>query len=458
MWIPSDYEYFWYTNATGTTHRRPGGTEGEGVMSLGKRVTSHLVEPAVLRLLRWRGDPIARMLHPATKADPYPLYTQVRQRGLVRSPLGVYAAADHATVASILRDRRFSSSPVHQPGYRPPSYPPDDPRAELPVADLLSMDPPDHTRLRRLVAGAFGPKAINDLEPWIRDVTVRLLDATDASTFDLIDALAFPLPIAVICHLLGVPAADQAQFRAWGQDVAASLDPQTAAAVQARSGASERALVGYLQDLVRDRRASPDDSILSALIVAEEQGDRLSTGEVVNMAALLLIAGFETTVNLIGNGTVALLGDPESWDRLRRDPALLPAAIEEMLRYDSPAQLRSRIATEDVEVRAGVIKAGRPVIVCIGGANRDPEVFEVPDEFRIDRADPGRHLSFSLGMHHCLGASLARLEARIAFEELTGRYPALEPAAPPTRRPLLVLRGYQSVPVRCRQIASRSAA
>jgi len=428
-------------------------------MGLGEQVKNHVVEPAALRLCQWRGDPVARLLLPATKADPYPLYAGIRRRGLVRSPLGLFATADHATVASILRDRRFSSSPVHQRGYQPPSYPPGDPRAALPAADLLTMDPPDHTRLRRLVAGAFTPRAIAGLEPWIREITHRLLTAVDgAAGFDLIDTLAFPLPIAVICHLLGVPAEDQAQFRAWGHEVAATLDPQTAAAARAQTRAAELALTGYLQDLVRERRANPDDSILSALIAAEEEGDRLTSGEVVSTALLLLVAGFETTVNLIGNGTVALLGDPDSWDRLRQDPALVPAAIEEMLRYDSPVQLTARIATEDVAAGGGVIAAGRGVIVLIGGANRDPAVFERPDEFRIDRPEPGRHLSFSLGMHHCLGSALARLEGRIAIEELTRRYPALELAAPPIRRSLLVLRGFESVPVRATELPSRSAA
>jgi cytochrome P450 len=412
-------------------------------------VKSHVVEPAVLRLCQWRGDPVARLMHPAAKADPYPLYAAMRRRGLVRSPLGVFATADHAVAAGILRDRRFSSSPVHQRGYRPPSYPPDDPRAGLPAADLLTLDPPDHTRLRRLVSGAFTPRAIAGLEPWIRDVTVRLLAAAaGAAGFDLIDALAFPLPIAVICHLLGVPAGDQAQFRAWGHDLAATLDPQTAAAAKAQTREAELALTGYLQDLVRQRRADPDGSLLSALIAAEEEGDRLTSGEVVSTALLLLVAGFETTVNLIGNGTVALLGDPASWARLRQEPGLIPAAVEEMLRYDSPVQLTSRIATEDAEIDGQVIAAGRAVVVCIGGANRDPAVFEQPGEFLIGRPDPGRHLSFSLGIHHCLGASLARLEGRIAVEELTRRYPALRLAARPARRPLLVLRGFESVPVR----------
>ena len=340
-------------------------------MGLGERVKSHVVEPAAMRICQWRGDPVARLTLPATKADPYPLYARIRSQGLVRSPLGLSIAADHATVASILRDRRLSSSPAHQRGYRPPSYPPDDPRAGLPVADLLTMDPPDHTRLRRLVAGAFTPRAIARLEPWIREVTARLLAAADdAADFDLIDALAFPLPIAVICHLLGVPASDQAQFRAWGHDVAATLDPQTAAAARAEARAAELALTGYLHDLVRERRANPDDSMLSALIAAEQEGERLSYGELVSTALLLLIAGFETTVNLIGNGTVALLSNPGNWTRLRQDPALIPAAIEEMLRYDSPVQLTSRIAIEDVEIGGSMIAGNWIGPVRLGAVSR----------------------------------------------------------------------------------------
>jgi cytochrome P450 len=420
-------------------------------MGIVQTVNNRVVEPAVLRLCQWRGDPVARLMLPKTRTDPYPLYTHVRQRGLVRSPLGVYAAADHATAASILRDRRFSSSPVHQPGYRPPSYPPEDPRSGLPAADLLTMDPPDHTRLRRLVSGAFTPRAVAGLEPWIRDVTDRLLSAADgAAGFDLIDALAFPLPIAVICRLLGVPPEDRARFRAWGHDLAATLDPQTATAAQAQTREAELALTSYLQDLVRKRRADPDDSILSGLIAAEEEGDRLTSGEVVSTALLLLVAGFETTVNLIGNGVVALLGDPDARDRLRQEPALVPAAVEEMLRFDSPVQLTSRIATEDVEVAGGTVPAGRAVLVLIGGANRDPLVFEHPDEFRLDRPDPGRHLSFSLGIHHCLGASLARLEGEVALGALLTRFPNLRLTPDHDRLPYRfspIVRGLREFPV-----------
>jgi cytochrome P450 len=419
-------------------------------VSLAETVMRRAVEPAVLRYCQWRGDPVARWMGPRAKADPYPLYESVRARGLVRSKLGPWVTASHATASAILRDRRFSSSPAHQRGYRPPAYPPGDPRAGLPDDDLLTLDPPDHTRLRRLVSGAFTPKAIAALEPFIRDATGRLLDSAGPAGFDLIEALAFPLPIAVICHLLGVPAEDQASFRAWGHDVAATLEPQTARAAASQSRTSEQALAAYLRDLAAKRRAEPDGSLLSALTTAEEEGDRLTPGELVSMALLLLVAGFETTVNLIGNGTVALLSESGrgQWRSLADDPALIPGAVEELLRYDSPVQMTSRIATEDADVGGTVIRQGTPVIVAIGGANRDPEVFSQPGRLQVSRPDAARHLSFSLGIHHGLGAPLARLEGRVALEELTRRHPGLELAGTPVRRPLLVLRGFESVPVR----------
>jgi cytochrome P450 len=414
-----------------------------------KDQVNRAVEPAVLRFFQWRGDPVAMLLRPETRTDPYPLYAGVRRRGLVHSPLGAWATAGHATVSKILRDRRFSSSPLHQKGYRPPSYPDGDPRAELREIGMLNSDPPDHTRLRRLVSSAFTPKAIASLEAWIRDLTDRLLTQVDATAgFDLIDALAFPLPIAVICHLLGVPAEDQASFRTWGHDLVGTLDPYAGQGTAERqTRAAELALNAYLGDLVDKHRADPDDSILSALVAAEDEGDRLTSEELVDTAALLLVAGFETTVNMIGNGTVALLGEQDNWERLRAEPSLIPTAIEEMLRYDSPVQATQRTATEAVEVDGTVFQKSSTIIVFIGGANRDPDVFDQPDRFVLDRSNASQHLSFSLGIHHCLGAALARLEGRIAFEELTGRYPKLEMAGTPTRRPLLVLRGYESIPL-----------
>src|SRR3984957_9022596 len=421
-------------------------------MSAGTLLMRRVVEPAVVRWYQWRGDPLALWMRPESKTDPYPMYEQLRRADLVQSGLGAWVTVSHATAEAILRDRRFSPSLTHLRRYRPPSYPPGDPRADLPAADLLTLDPPDHTRIRRLVSGAFTPKAIAALEPWIREVAAGLLDRAGAGPgFDLIDALAFPLPIAVICHLLGVPAQDQASFRAWGHDVAATLEPHTMEASLSQSRAAEVALSGYLRDLVAKRRADPDDSLLSALIAAEEDGDRLTSAELVSTALLLLVAGFETTVNLIGNGTVALLTAPDGrqqWDRLRQGAAPVPGAVEELLRYDSPVQLTSRNATQDVELGGTLIRQGTPVIVAIGGANRDPAVFDEPGRLMTDRPNAARHLSFSLGIHHCLGAALARLEGRIAVEELTSRYPALTLAGTPVRRPLLVLRGFESVPVR----------
>jgi len=412
-------------------------------------VMGRVVEPAVIRYHQWRGDPVAQWLTPASKADPYPLYATIRQRGFVRSALGPYVTAGHRAAEAILRDRRFSASPTHQRGYAPPDFPEGDPRAELPPADLLTLDPPDHTRIRRLVSSAFTPKAIADLEPPIRATCERLLDQADgAAGFDLIDALAFPLPIAVICRLLGVPAHDQARFRAWGHVVAATLEPQTRRQAASDPRSAQLELAAYLRDLVGKRRADPDDSLLSALIAAEEEGERLTADELVSTALLVLVAGFETTVNLIGNGTVALLGEPAQWGRLRDEPALVPAAVEELLRFDSPVQMTSRTATEDLDVDGTTIRKGTTVMVAIGGANRDPGAFDDPDLLRIDRPNASRHLSFSFGIHHCLGAPLARLEGRVALEELTRRYPGLTLAGPPERRPLLVLRGFESVPVR----------
>lgn len=415
-------------------------------MTVGEALHRRVAEPAALRFYRWRGDPLALLLAKAGKADPYPVYDLLRQQPLRRSPLGVWLTGRHPTASSVLRDRRFSSSPRHRPGYAPPSYPPGDPRRELAEADLLGLDPPDHTRLRRLVSSAFSPHRVAELQPFIVQVLDRLLAPLDpAGGFDLIDAVAFPLPIAVICHLLGVPPDDQARFRAWGHDIAATLDPEISE--EGRTRAAELALTAYLGDLVESRRAGPDGSLLSALIAVEDGGDRLSSAELISTALLLLVAGFETTVNLIGNGTVALLRQHGAWRRLSEEPALVPGAVEELLRYDSPVQMTSRVATEDLELEGQTLNKGDTVLVAIGGANRDPEVFERPHHLVIDRPDASRHLAFSLGLHHCLGAALARLEGRLVFEELTRRYPDLVLSQAPTRRPLMVLRGFEHVPV-----------
>lgn len=401
-----------------------------------------VVEPAALRFYQWRGDPVARWTLPETKADPYPLYDEIRTRGLVRSPLGPYVTASYGCAEAILRDPRFSSSHEHPRGYLPPSYADRDDGT-----GPLTLDPPGHTRIRRALSAAFASRVTQEFEPFVRDVTRRLLDTADAAGFDLIDALAFPLSIAVICRLLGVPAEDQALFRGWGYDVATTVEPEAGAAGGDSQHLAELALIAYLRDLVAVRRAEPDGSLLSDLAAAEEEGGRLSADEVVAAALLLLVAGFETTVNLIGNGAVALLGQPAQWQRLADDPALIEGAVEEVLRYDSPVQLTSRIADEDVEVGGTAIGKGTPVMVVIGGANRDPDMFADPGRVMVGRPNAARHLSFSSGSHQCLAAPLACMEGRVALGELTRRYPGLRLAGTPVRRPHLVLRGFVSVPV-----------
>ncbi len=420
-------------------------------MRLRDWITQRVVEPAVIRLFAWRGDPAARLLSPGTAADPYALYDEVRGAPLLRSRLGLWLTADHATAVSVLRDRRFSASPTHQPGYAPRSYPDGDPRTRLPASDMLTLDPPDHTRLRRLVSRAFSPTSIAALEPWIRERASDLLNDVDtAAGFDLIDAFAMPLPIAVICRILGIPEADRAHFREWGHAVATTLEPTLNQTPEMRSRRAEVELTDYLRAHVDTRRARPDGSLLSELVAAEEEGERLTSEELVSTALLLLVAGFETTVNLIGNGVATLLAEPghATWRRLHDDPALIPGAVDELLRYDSPVQMTSRIATEDVAVGGTTVRQGQAVLVLLGGANRDPDVFDAPSELRIERDTPAAHLSFSQGIHRCLGLALARLEGRIAIEELTRRYPTLAHAGPPRRRSLIVLRGYETLPVR----------
>jgi len=278
-------------------------------MGLAETVMDRVVEPAVIGWHARRGDPFARWMLPSAKADPYPLYDAARARGLVRSRLGPWVTASHATASAVLRDRRFSTSPAHRPGYAPPVFEPGDPRDGLPP-DLLSLDPPDHARIRRLMSAAFTPRAVAALEPAVRAEAARLLDAAGPGPFDLIGALAFPLPVAVICHVLGVPAGDRDKFRAWARDLEALLEPRTPWTAARPAPAVESAVPAYMRGLVERRRADPDGSLLSALIAAQEDGDRLTTGELVAAAQLVLFAGFVTTVNLIGNGAAALLSQP----------------------------------------------------------------------------------------------------------------------------------------------------
>ena len=315
---------------------------------------------------------------------------------------------------------------------------------------MLFLDPPDHTRLRALVNKAFTPRAVNALEPQIRGIMGGLLDdIDDPGGFDLMPAVAQPLPVIVIAEMLGVPPQDREQFKTWSAQRARLLEPTIGRREREAGAAASRAFDAYFRKIIEARRADPRDDILSALVQAEDEGERLTERETLNMLRLLLIAGNETTTNLIGNGVLALLRSPDQLRRLRDDPALIPSAVEELLRFDSPVQTDFRRVLEDCEVNGFPVRKRDNVVLLMGAANRDPDAFDDPDRLDVGR-DQGPHLSFGRGIHHCLGAPLARLEGRIALEMLLERFAVIGLATHrPRFRRTIVLRGLESLPIRC---------
>jgi len=381
---------------------------------------------------------------PEHRTDPYPLYRKLRELDPVhRSPSGVWVLTRHADATAVLRDPRFSPNPSHLNGERPQVGP-----RRVDTRVLLFLDPPDHTRLRSLVARAFTPNVVRRLRPRVEELVAELLDrAEEQGSLELIADLAYPLPVAVICELLGLPATDRDVFRSWSSDASRLLDRDIhldEAALE-RGGAAIAGFTEYFGAVIQERRRRPRQDLLSGLIAAEEAGERLTWEELFATLILLFLAGHETTVNLIGNGALALLRHPDQLERLRADPALGPSAVEELLRYDSPVHVTARIATTGLEVGGTRIDAGEQVIAVVAAANRDPEAFGDPDRLDVGRTD-NRHLSFSAGMHYCLGASLARLEGEVAFGALLRRFPRLALAGPePSYRDHFVLRGLRSL-------------
>ena len=396
---------------------------------------------------------VGELLYLADRASPYAAYAEIRARGpLTYSAYGVWLAAGHATCTTVLRDHRFVSDARKHPDYQPASPNFFAPGRAVPQQhhDLLGLDPPDHTRMRRLVSQAFTPRAIERLRAFIEGTTQRLVAAlVDEGDVDLIEALAFPLPLAVICHILGVPVEDRALFQQWGEDLVPLLDPFQEEEAAETGARAQRELCAYLDALITERRAAPGDDLLSHLITVEEAGDRLNADELLGTATLILGAGFETTVNLIGNGTLALLRNPDQLAVLRDEPSLLGNAVNELLRFDSPVQLTVRIAAEDVDVAGSPIKAGDMVLTLLGAANRDPAVFADPDRLDLRRANAGEHVSFSSGAHHCLGAALARLEGEVVFDTLLQGARSIELVDPePAYRPFMTLHGLSALKVR----------
>jgi len=347
-------------------------------------------------------------------------------------------------VRAALVDPRLIKAPPGQPGPAAGGLAPDIDAAMN--SDLLHLDPPDHTRLRRLVSAAFTRRRIEQLAPRVQLIADELLDAVaEAGEVDLIAAFAYPLPITVICELLGVPTADRDDFRDWSTTLVAGTLSTPEEWIAAAT-----AMIGYIRELLAAKRVEPADDLLSALVAIRDGTDRLSEDELSSMVVLLLVAGHETTVNLIGNGVYALLTHPDQLALLRAEPERLPAAVEELLRYDGPLQVATfRWTTEPIEIGGTVIPAGDMVIPGLLAANRDPSRVADPEELDLSRAD-SPHVAFGHGIHHCLGAPLARLEGRIALGSLLARFPGLRLAVAPdevTRRHGVLMHGLTTLPV-----------
>lgn len=382
---------------------------------------------------------------PEFRNDPYPSYRWLRETApVLHSPLGVWLVSHYRDVEAIVRDHRFGHPDSADGGEATVARPGGDD-----LQSFLVMNPPDHTRLRGLVNKAFTPRLIGRLEPRIRELAGGLLkEAVSARDVDLMSAFCYPLALTVICELIGIPARDEKLLREWSRALTLVIEPpimlsaEDHAAVERASGE----FFSYLDDLIAARRAHPTDDLLSRLIAVEEAGDRLTTHEMRLTCALLLMAGYETSALMIGNGAYALLRNPEQLAVAR---AGLPGkAADEFLRYDASVQITQRVVLEDgVTVAGRVIPRGDPVILLLGSANRDPEAFSDPDRLDLTRSDSTAHLSFSGGIHFCLGAALARLELQVAMEALVSRSADLQFAGEPTRRESLLLRGPEILPV-----------
>ncbi|MCX0273259.1 cytochrome P450 [Nocardia zapadnayensis] len=395
-----------------------------------------------------QGDLFARLNCSAEGIeDPYALIEELRGPGGLRRTLPVWTTFDHEMVRDILRDNRFGAGiptvfgtprPVRRALARRPLPPnPVDPPS------MLVLDQPEHTRMRKPVAAAFTPRAVARLRDRIETVTEELLATLpDDGPTDLVARYAAQVPIAIISEMLGFPDADREMFLRWGDDISPLLDLGISWRTHQRAMESSERVHRYLLDHIDRQRAEPGDDILSSLVTA---GD-LSTDELCASATLLMAAGFETTVNLIGKGIVWLLGHPDQLNRLRAEPELWPNAVEEILRIDPPVQSTARTTRTELEIGGTRLRSGSTVVLSLAGANRDPAVFTDPARFDITRDNAKNHLSFSSGIHVCLGAGLARAEAAHALRALFETFPDLRLTDPPTRRPLFTLHGYEHLP------------
>ncbi|HEX4907839.1 MAG TPA: cytochrome P450 [Actinomycetes bacterium] len=391
---------------------------------------------------------------PAFVADPYPAYARLREDGRVLYDPGTdhWLVPHHADVNALLRDRRFGRTYLHvashaemghreEPAYLAPFW-------HLIRNGMLDREPPDHTRLRRLVAKAFTPRMVERLRGRVQANVDRLVDRlADAGGGDLVAEVAEPLSVAVISDLLGVPEADRPLLRPWSAQICGmyEVNPTEEAGRVASRAATE--FSGYMRELSRARRDRPADDLVTALTQVVDGGDQLTEDELIGTVVLLLNAGHEATVNFTGIGWWQLFRHPDQLARLRREPGLLPRAVDELLRYDTPLQMFERWVLEDVEIRGVAVPKGAELGLLFGSANRDPAVFEDPDRLDLAREAAPQHLSFGAGVHYCLGAPLGRLELELSFGTLLARLPRMEPAAEPAWKPTYVLRGLEALDV-----------
>ncbi len=418
-------------------------------------VLRKIIKPVAIRAMVarewWQSGVTYNPLSPSVYTDPYPTYERLRDKDPVHwSPLmdsWVFSRYKH--VDGILRDhKRFSNdtSKRGNPSHIDESFD----LANQP--SMLFRDPPDHTRLRALVSRAFTPAVVEGLAGHIRAIADDLLDQIDdPSAFDLMEAIAAPLPVIVIAELLGVPTEDRPQFQIWSRHRARGLEPNITDQERRLVTEAGKELDAYFLGIIDQRRREPQDDLISGLVAAEEAEDKLSQAELLAMLRLLLVAGNETTTKLIGNGMLALLRNPGQLEVLRQSPDLMPSAIEELLRYDAPVQLDVRVALEDVEFDGRDVKKGQGIMVLLGSANRDPEVFSEPDRLDLTRQE-ANHISFGRGIHHCLGASLARLEGRLTFEAIMERFANIRMQMDrPVFRDNIILRGLEVLPISARK-------
>lgn len=384
---------------------------------------------------------------PEFRVNPYPTYEAlIREEPLHQSEYGPLVVSRYEDILAILRhpavSNDFRKSPQWGPLYQDP---------EAPAPAFLFLDPPDHTRLRGLVSRAFTPKRVEELRPRAQVIVDEILDrAAAAGEMEVVSELAFPLPVLMICEMLGVPHEDVGEFKEWSADLARGLDPGFALpeGMQERFRESRKHALDYFRELIARRRNDLGDDLLSALIQAEEQGDHLTEGELLSTINLLLIAGHETTVILISNGVLAFGRDPGQFSRLKEDPGLVRSAVEEVLRFDPPVHIMGRIPLEDIEIPSGPISRFADLVLLPAATGRDPAQFTNPGNFDIARSDNSRHLGFGFGIHHCLGAPLARLEAQVAFASLASRFSTIKLAEdPPQYKDNLTLRGIASLQV-----------